>query len=294
MSAGAVDPDGDALQFAWTVDSADCSFSDSALLAPSLTCTAPGSYTVTLEASDGELLGSDDGLVVVTTPNQPPVVSVDDASGETGVPIPMVANASDPDGDSLEFEWFVESPDCAFSEPTVLLPTITCSVAGEYAVNLAVFDGRDPSFATAMVTVADPVPNAPPDAVDDTYTTPEDATLDEPAPGVLANDSDPDADPLTASVDSGPANGSLTLETDGSFEYPPAADFNGADSFTYPASDGQAAVTLATVTITVEAVNDAPVAADDAYSIGEDGVLTVDTADGVWPTTATSTATPSR
>ena len=56
----------------------------------------------------------------------------------------------------------------------------------------------------------------------------------------------------------------MALNADGSFTYTPNADFNGADSFTYTASDGAAASNVATVTITVTGVNDAPVAVNDA------------------------------
>jgi VCBS repeat-containing protein len=78
------------------------------------------------------------------------------------------------------------------------------------------------------------------------------------APGVLANDTDADGDPLGASLVSGPAHGTLALNGDGSFAYTPAADHNGSDSFTYRASDGRADSNVATVSITVAAVNDAP------------------------------------
>src|SRR5205809_6490875 len=66
-----------------------------------------------------------------------------------------------------------------------------------------------------------------------------------------------------------------TLNGDGSFTYMPALNFNGIDSFTYKASDGQAQSGVATVTITVTPVNDAPVAADDSYTTPEDTGLTV-------------------
>ncbi len=79
------------------------------------------------------------------------------------------------------------------------------------------------------------------------------------APGVLANDTDPDGDPLTAMVVTGPAHGGLTLNPNGSFTYTPAANYNGPDSFTYKAGDGTAASNTATVAITVTAVNDPPV-----------------------------------
>src|SRR5207249_11101435 len=97
--------------------------------------------------------------------------------------------------------------------------------------------------------------------------TPEDTQLTVGAPGVLVNDSDVDGDILTAVLVSGPAHGTLTLNADGSLVYMPAPNFNGTDSFTYKASDGQAQSGVATVTITVTPINDAPVAAnDDSYT----------------------------
>ena len=67
-----------------------------------------------------------------------------------------------------------------------------------------------------------------------------------------------------------PANGTVTLASDGSFTYTPAANFHGTDSFTYTASDGRALSNAATVTITVTAVNDAPVAVNDTATTAED------------------------
>jgi VCBS repeat-containing protein len=90
------------------------------------------------------------------------------------------------------------------------------------------------------------------------YSTGEDTVLTVNAPGVLANDSDADGNQLSAVLGSGPSHGTLTLNPDGSFLYTPTANYNGPDSFTYRASDGTATSSLATVTLTVTAVNDAP------------------------------------
>ena len=101
--------------------------------------------------------------------------------------------------------------------------------------------------------------NQVPVAVNDTYTTPEDTQLSRNANlGVLKNDTDADHDPLTAFKYTDPANGTVSLNPNGSFVYTPALNFNGADSFTYYANDGQFNSNIATVTITVTPVNDAP------------------------------------
>src|SRR5204863_380897 len=80
-------------------------------------------------------------------------------------------------------------------------------------------DGQAQSgVATVTITVT-PVNDAPVAANDDNYTTPEDTQLTVSAPGVLANDSDVDGDPLTAMLVTGPTHGTLTLNSDGSFSY---------------------------------------------------------------------------
>ena len=95
-------------------------------------------------------------------------------------------------------------------------------------------------------------------AVDDDYDLDEDTALNVSAPGVLDNDSDPDGDTLTATVNTGPSSGTVTLNGDGSFIYTPNANFNGSDSFTYDASDDNGGTATATVNLTVNAVNDPP------------------------------------
>ena len=110
-------------------------------------------------------------------------------------------------------------------------------------------------------------------AVNDAVTTTEEAPV---SGNVLTNDTDVDAGTtLTATLGANPANGTVTLAANGSFTYTPNANFNGTDTFTYTASDGTAVSNVATVTITVGAVNDAPVAAGDSYATAEDTPLTL-------------------
>jgi VCBS repeat-containing protein len=130
-------------------------------------------------------------------------------------------------------------------------------------------DGQaDSNVATVSITIN--AVNDIPVAAPDSYTTAEDTPLVIGAPGVLANDTDVEGSPLTAIKASDPLHGTVTLNANGSFVYTPSANYNGADSFTYKANDGTASSTVATVTITVTGVNDAPVANSMATSLNED------------------------
>jgi VCBS repeat-containing protein len=119
------------------------------------------------------------------------------------------------------------------------------------------------------------IPNNPPLAFPDSYTTDEDMLLSVPTPGVLGNDTDEDGNPLNALLVSNPIHGSLDLASDGSFTYTPDGEFNGSDSFTYRASDGLAQSNPATVNLTIVSVNDAPLAADDTADTQEDAPVSI-------------------
>jgi VCBS repeat-containing protein len=123
-----------------------------------------------------------------------------------------------------------------------------------------------------------PLPNTAPVATDDSYDATSNATLNVSATkGVLANDSDAQGDALTASVVAQPAHGTVTMQSNGSFTYTPAADYWGVDSFTYRTSDGKVYSSNATVWLTVASANvAAPVAAADKYSTAQNAPLSVD------------------
>jgi hypothetical protein len=118
--------------------------------------------------------------------------------------------------------------------------------------------------------------NNPPEALDDAYSVKEDGTLQVTAPGVLGNDFDMDGDPLTAVLESGASNGSLTFNADGSFIYEPYRDFNGVDTFTYKANDGSSDSNVVTVTITIDSVDDEPIAVGDNATTQEDIPVDID------------------
>ncbi|NQT38245.1 MAG: tandem-95 repeat protein, partial [Planctomycetes bacterium] len=161
----------------------------------------------------------------------------------------------------------------------VTLDDVNLSPTGDTLSGLA----YAPEFETNTATVTISVTVPPPTATDDTYTTDEDTTLVvDAAAGLLDNDTDPQNEPLEAVLLDPPQNGTLLLGADGSFTYVPDEDFYGPDTFTYVANNGSSDSTPATVTITVDPVNDIPVAVDDDfYSVIEFETLTVDVAGGV-------------
>lgn len=113
-------------------------------------------------------------------------------------------------------------------------------------------------------------------STDDYYVMFENHSLTVEAPGVLGNDNNLGGNSLSAMLVSGTSNGVLVLNPDGSFSYTANPQFNGTDSFTYRVDNGSTTSNLATVTITVTAVNDIPVASNDSYVVMEDNSLVVD------------------
>ncbi len=132
-----------------------------------------------------------------------------------------------------------------------LMPAI---VPAHYSLVYGSNDAVAVEFLNASLTIT-PGANHAPAAVDDPgYSTIVNQPLSVPAPGVLGNDSDPDNDPISASIVTSTTHGSLTFNSNGSFDYQPFAGFVGIDSFTYQVTDGFDISQVATATITVGAV----------------------------------------
>ena len=232
-----------------------------------------GVVTFTYHANDGTANSNTATVTVTVTAVNDAPVAVPDGGYGTPEDTPLtvaapgvLANDSDADGNALT----------AIQEAGPASGTLVLNANGSFVYTPALnFNGvvtftyhsndGTANSNTATVTITVTAVNDAPVAVDDGYSTPEDTPLTVAAPGVLANDSDADGDPLTAIQEAGPASGTLVFNANGSFVYSPALNFNGVVTFTYHANDGTAGSNTATVTITVTALNDAPVAADDSY-----------------------------
>ena len=131
----------------------------------------------------------------------------------------------------------------------------------------------DMSLAPELELTANSFGDNAPVALNDTATLIKADDITVQAPGVLGNDSDVDRDPLTAVLVSSTTNGQLILDANGGYEYTPTPTFVGVDTFTYYATDGKNNSNNATVTITVKAPNNAPVASDISGSVAEDAAI---------------------
>lgn len=198
--------------------------------------------------------------LTVTAPNNPPDANADAYGAIAGTPLSVpasqgvLANDSDKDGDMMTAVLvsgpsngsLTLNPDGSFT----YIPGSTAPDSFQYKAN----DGRnDSAVATVSITIS--ATNAAPEARNDSYTAvPGERLVVVATAGILANDSDPDANPLTAILVAAPAEGTLALAADGSFTYTqPAGGIMGGDpTFTYQVSDGAATSTIATVTIKVK------------------------------------------
>src|SRR5262249_12978705 len=130
-------------------------------------------------------------------------------------------------------------------------------------------DGQaDSNVATESITVI-PVNDAPL-AANGSAATNEDTALNGNATAT-----DVDGDTLASSLVAGPAHGTRPLNSSASFTYPPGPTYTGPHSFPYKATDGRVDPSTATFAITVNPVNDAPVAADDSTATDEDSAVTI-------------------
>jgi len=220
---------------------------------------------------------------IICSTNQPPVANddsdtvVEDSSNNQ---IDVLANDNDPEGDSLNITSITQpSHGTATYNTDYVYYTPESNYNGPDLFTYTISDGEG-GTDTASINITVTPANDPPVANDDYYTTNEDTTLTVPAPGILSNDTDPENDPLTAYKVTDPTHGTLNLNTNGGFTYTPDNNYNGQDTFTYQAYDGTEYSNTATVYITINPVNDPPVANDDYYTTAEDTTLTI-TAPGV-------------
>ena len=179
-----------------------------------------------------------------------------------------------------------------------------CDILRGWSIDIETTGGGGPTTTSSTSTSLPPATttsttsaaNQAPVAVDDTYTTAQGVTLTVPAPGVLANDSDPDGDPIIVGMSTNPSNGTLILGADGGFTYVPNQGFSGTDSFTYMAhdpSDAMSGWTTVTITVTPAATTTSTSSTTTSTSSTTTSTSSTTTSTPASTTTSTSSTTTS-
>jgi RNA polymerase sigma factor (sigma-70 family) len=231
-----------------------------------------------------------DGSFRIQTVNDAPDVHGEDVSTPYGEPttVDLLENDTDPDGDRLTLD-ITKPPThgtltratglarlfAAAADEGVVTYTPDAGWSGPDTVTYVVDDGHHQEQATLTVTTGNaPPPNNAPRAVDDNAVTGagQPVTVD-----VLANDTDPDGDPLTLVSTSGAAHGTAEMVA-GKVVYTPDPGWAGVDTVTYRVSDGDrtAPATLKVTTTAAPPANHAPVTQPDFADTGAGQAVTVD------------------
>ncbi len=213
-----------------------------------------GTDTFTYRATNGDLVSGEATVSISVV--APPVAVLDGYAFLGAGPFAVTAtdgvlkNDADPNGGALTAVLVV----------TAAHGTLALAADGSFTYAPAAgFNGQDAftyqaraGTLSSWVTTVSITVVAPPAAAADAYTFAGAGPFAVAAPGVLQNDSDPNAAALSAALVAGPASGQVTLAADGSFTYTPNPGFTGQDGFTYRAIAGTLSSAAAAVTITVQ------------------------------------------
>jgi cysteine-rich repeat protein len=237
---------------------------------------AADSFTFTVTDTDAATSTAATVSITVTPQNDPPVANAATAMVDEDGSVIITLSGSDIDGDSLTFETVTGPATGTLSTYTLVPPamaTVTYTPNPNSAANdsftFRVNDGTVNS-AAATVTITVTGQQDPPVASATSQTTAEDTAVD-----ITVTGTDLDGDALTFATGTGPDHGTLgaytqLTPTSARVTYTPAANYNGPDAFTFTVNDGTATSAAATVSITVDAVNDAPVAVNDSDDAAQD------------------------
>jgi len=231
--------------------------------------TATFSYTI--EDCSGNTASA---LVEVTVDpvNDPPEANDESVTVQEDTPQPITVTATDPDGDLLTFSILTGTSNGTITGLNSATGELTYTPDADYhGPDSFTFEACDPDGLcdTGVVTITVEPVDDPPVADPQDLTTQEDTPL-----AITVTGSDPDGDPLTYGIVSGPSNGTITgfNPATGELAYTPGANFTGPDSFVFEVCDPGVGhgCAQATVTITVTPVNDPPVANDQDRATPED------------------------
>jgi WD40 repeat protein len=275
LNATDIDPTNDTLT--WTIstqanpgiaDASGTGASKAITYTPATNNTTSDSFTV--QVSDGHS-GTDTITVNVTFTNDPPEITEGDTTmvsmSEDSNPNPfnLTLNATDPNGNDDSLTWSISTAasqdgitgvttGTGTSQAINYTPPLNYIGQDTFVVTVTDTSGDTDTITVTVNVIAPENLNDAPVASDGNFTINEDLPLSN-----LLLATDADGNSLTYTTVSEPSHGTLTVTSStGGFIYTPFDNFSGTDSFTFKANDGTVDSNIATVNITINAVNDAP------------------------------------
>nr|WP_242531532.1 Ig-like domain-containing protein [Priestia flexa] len=270
----ATDPDGDVLTYALENapinGTAVVNLDGTYTYTPNLNYNGKDSFTVRISDPSGAFIITNVMVTVIpvndlpTVPNYAYTILEDTA-------LNSIVVGTDADGDPLTYS--LAAPPANGTTVVNLDGTFTYTpnpdFNGQDNFFVNVQDQNGGTAISEIVITIVPVNDPPiaPNVI--TVTTNEDVAV-----GGTINAIDPDGDPLTYTLEDAPINGTVVIDSQGSFVYTPNLNFNGTDTFAVRVSDTSGAFIVVNVQVTVSPVNDVPTVPDYQFSINEDTVLT--------------------
>ena len=237
--------------------------------------TVPTVTAVTSTKTNGSYKLGDIISVNVAFSEDVNVTGIPTLTLETGTSDAVVNYTSKSASNILKFDYTIEAGHSSNDLDYVASNSLELSsgTIKDTSLNVANLTLASPAATGSLGANKDLVINNAPVAVDDSITINEDSSL---TPyNVIANDTDVEGSALTLTVASTSGTGTVAVNADNkSVDYTPASNFNGTEVITYTVSDGKLSDLTGKLTITVNPVNDVPVAVDDKFTVLEDSGLT--------------------
>jgi gliding motility-associated-like protein len=230
---------------------------------PALNYNGPDNFT--FKANDGEFDSNNATVSITVTPvNDAPVANDQSINYLLNTPRAITLTGSDVEGSALTYI-VLSNPSHGVLSGTApnIVYTPDNGYTGPDSFTFKVNDGTTDSNVATVSLFLDPGVNVGPTANDQSIVLAEDVPT-----VIVLTATDPNADPLTFSIVSLPANGSVSI-SGANAVYTPALHYNGSDSFTFKANDGTVDSNIATVSLTITPVNDAPIANSQNVSTNE-------------------------